>query len=325
MQPRSLAGLLLLAVACQSQPQSPAPAGTSTPAPNSPVAQGRALFEQGQYDAAMAKFQEAPGDPDSLYYQAVVWARRAQGAPAPTPPPPPSPLPRRYTPPPPPEFKQEELQALTLLEQAVAAQPGHVAAHLAIAQLLEPHAVRLAEQEQAAATRTRGRRAPTPVPTPEGQPDYSPARVVDAYQAAIRATPKGTEPIEGLIRFALRVKDVAAADAAFQELLARDRERAEPIVRYADFLALEKKDEAAAIARYREALIWQPDDEAIKLRIADIFLTRGEEHFNRQEYAPAEGAFKEAQKYITTPSSPQGIKAQMYLDQLRSLRSRAGR
>lgn len=322
MQPRLLACLLLLGVGCQGQPQPEAPARTATPAPNSPVAQGRTLFEQGQYDAAMAKFQEAPGDPDSLYYQAVIWARRAQGAPDPTPPLPPSPLPRRYTPPPPPEFKPEELQALGLLEQAVAAQPSHVAAHLAIAQLLEPHAVRLAEQEQAAAARPRGRRAPTPVPTPEGQPDYSPARVVQAYQGAIRATPKDTEAIEGLIRFALRVKDVAAADAAFQELLGRDRERAEPIVRYADFLAQEKRDEAAAIARYREALIWQPEDEAIKLRIADIFLTRGEEHFKRQEYAPAEGAFAEARKYIANPSSPQGIKAQMYLDQLKSLRMR---
>src|SRR5262245_54545092 len=137
---RRLLGLTLIALsACQRQAGSTSESGIpAATRPPSPVEQGRALLEQGQLDSALARLQEAPGDPDSLYYQGVIWAKKAETAPLPTPPPLATPLPRGAEPPPPPEFKPEELSALELYQKAVAARPDHPQASLGIAQLLAP-------------------------------------------------------------------------------------------------------------------------------------------------------------------------------------------
>jgi len=46
----------------------------------SSVREGKALLESGQLDAALAELQKAPDDPDSLYYQGRVWAKKAESA-----------------------------------------------------------------------------------------------------------------------------------------------------------------------------------------------------------------------------------------------------
>src|SRR2546430_12366933 len=99
-------GLVLVAVcaACQRQPSAGGPRG--------PVEEGRVLLEQGQLDAALAKLAQVPADADSLYYQGLVWVRRAAAAPALTAPPAASPAPRGAASPAPPQLKPEEGQGL---------------------------------------------------------------------------------------------------------------------------------------------------------------------------------------------------------------------
>src|SRR4029079_16944810 len=142
-----------------------------------PVREGKSLLESGQLDAALAELQKSPDDPDSLYYQGRVWAKKAESAPLPTPPPPPVPTPRGWQEPPAPEFKQEEIQAAQLYEKAIAARPDHPAAHLALAQLLAPHA---AHQYDLAEEAAKHKKSPLPVaPLPI---DASVDRVIRGYQ-----------------------------------------------------------------------------------------------------------------------------------------------
>src|SRR5262249_22566097 len=154
----------------------------------SAVAEGRALLERGQLDQALEKLAQSPGDPDALYYQGVAWAKRAESAPLPTPPPLASPVPRGAPPPPAPEVQAEELQALQCFEKAVAAQPAHAQAHLALAQLLAPHAIHAHDSDEA---RRRVPRKKGAAPEPaqglvsQGE-DFSPDRVIRAFQMAIR-------------------------------------------------------------------------------------------------------------------------------------------
>ena len=68
------------------------------------VGEARSLLERGQVDQALEKLAQSPTDPDSLYYQGVAWAKKAESAPLPTPPPLASPLPKGALPPPAPEF-----------------------------------------------------------------------------------------------------------------------------------------------------------------------------------------------------------------------------
>ncbi|PYQ40103.1 MAG: hypothetical protein DMF77_19390, partial [Acidobacteria bacterium] len=203
------------------------------------VRDGKALLESGQLDAALAELQKAPDDPDSLYYQGRVWAKKAESAPLPTPEPPPNPVPRGWQAPPPPEFKPEEIQAAQLYEKAIAARPASAAPHLALGQLLAPHAA-----HQYALAEDAARHKKPAAPAPPLPIDAGVDRVIREYQAAMQADPTSPAPVEEIIRFGRRVGRLDAAEAGFKEMVRRKKERetAEPLARYGDFLAEEKKD-----------------------------------------------------------------------------------
>jgi tetratricopeptide (TPR) repeat protein len=299
------------------------PGASATPAPSKgrhPTEEARELIEAGQLDAALEKLSEMPGEPDALYYQGVVWARKAEAAPLPTPPPAgPGAAPLAAA-----EFKPEELTALDFFEKALAAGPADGRAELALAELLAPHALRWQERVDAGQRRTR--RAPAPPPTlPPGVPDYRPDRVIEAYRGALAGDRSSKQAAEGLARFCVRAGRLEEADAAFRELIQRDKENPANLVRYGDFLAGERKDTAAAVDHYRQALIWRPDDDETRGKIADVFIAQGVEHYKKQEYAMAEVRFSEAEKYVTDRSSPRGVRIQEYLGRLRSIRPKAGR
>jgi tetratricopeptide (TPR) repeat protein len=308
-------------------PGKSAPEATETaPAPASPVQDARALFDAGQLDAALARLQGMDGDPDALHLQGLVWAKKAESAPLPTPPPPPSPLPRHWVTPAAPEFKHEELRALDLLERAIAVQPDHAGAQLAVAELLAPHAARRHETLAAAAAR-RGKRPARPADAApaEAGPDFSAERVLRGYRAAFAGDATARPAIEGLIAFATRIGRPDDAQAGFDELIRRDREKPEPLVRYGDFLATQKKDVHAAIEAYRQALIWRPDDDATRAKIADIYIALGIEHYKAGEWATAEARFADAEKWVSDRNSPQGLKIQDHQGKLRQIRRPAVR
>ncbi len=325
MNPRSLAAVLILAcLACQRSAPEKAP-----PRNDDPWAEAPGLIEAGQLDAALAKIPAGSNDPEAFFLRGQVWARKAVTAPLPTPPPPPSPLPRGAVSPAAPDFKPEELQAVEQLEKAVAAKPEHAGAHLALAELLAPHAHARFEREREAAARLAARRGrakgkglePALPTAPEG-PDAGVDRVVREYRLAAQADPTAKGPVEGLIRFAESVDRLDDANLAFQELLRRDKEKAEPFIHYGDFLLQKKKDGMGAIAQYSQALMWRADDDATRAKVADIYLGMAAEHFAQHEWASAEARLKDAQKYVTDKSSPQGLKIQDLLAQLAQMRGR---
>jgi hypothetical protein len=277
------------------------------------------LIEEGRADEALARLDAASGDPEQLALLGAAWARKAELAPLPTPPPLPSPAPKRATPPPAPEFKNEELTALGFLDRALEAAPGHPLASLTLARLLAPHAVRRFDLERAAATARKGRGKP-PAPPPAEGPDFSPARVLGAYRAAVTGSPTSREPVEKMYEFATRVEHLDDAQWALEQLLARDREKPEPLVRYGDFLRDFKKEPHRAIERYREALIWKADDEGVLARIADIYVGEGIAAFDNRQWAVAEARLQEAKKYVKNPNSPQGLKIRDYESRLATIR-----
>ena len=155
-----------------------------------PVRDGKALLDAGQLDGALAELQKAPADPDALYYQGLVWAKKAETAPLPTPPPPPSPLPKRL---------------------AAAARPGVQARG-------DPGRAALREGDRGPARDARRRTSPWPSssrptprtsttsrrrrrarrsrPSPAGPPapsDMSVDRVVRAYRVGHAGGPGGSE------------------------------------------------------------------------------------------------------------------------------------
>jgi len=274
---------LLLAVACGREEQAKAPSSAPERPASTPYDEARRLLERGQADAALAALQSAPAGAESYYLQGAAWAKKAETAPLPTPPPAPSPLPRGYIPPSAPEFKEAELQALSLLERAVADEANHARAHQAIADLLAPHAVRRAEMSKAAPARSRGKRdkpeAPPPVAPTEG-PEASADRVIREYRLAMTADPAGKAPVEALIVFCDRTDRAVEAEAAFEELLKREREKPEPYVRYGDFLKARHNFEGA-IGQYRQALMWKADDEDTKAKIGEIYIAMAQEHLGR--------------------------------------------
>jgi tetratricopeptide (TPR) repeat protein len=319
------AALFLTAVslACERFPG--ASATPARPKARHPTEEARELIAAGQLDAALSKLSEMPGEPDALYYQGVVWARKAEAAPLPTPPPSAAhgaaPLAAA-------EFKPEELTALDFFEKALAAGPADGRAELALAELLAPHALRWQERIDAGQRGARRARhaSPAPPPTlPPGVPDYRTDRVIEAYRGALSGDRSSKQAAEGLARFCVRVGRLDEADAAFRELIQRDKENPENLVRYGDFLASERKDTAAAVEHYRQALIWRPDDDETRGKIADVFIAQGVEYYKKQEYAMAEVRFAEAEKYVTDRSSPRGVRIQDYLGRLRSIRPKAGR
>ena len=303
---------VLAAAACQRL--QPAPAASPTAAPPDPVQEGRALLDQGQLDAALAKLEGAPASADACYYQGLVWLRRSETAPLPTPVPGAAGDPRHVLVP---EFKQEELKALELFEKAVALDPRHGGAHLAAADLLAAHAVR--RHEEAVANPRRGRRPSATPPPAEGEPALDADRILASYRAAVDADPS-TRPAESLIRFAQRMGRLEDARSGYEELIRRDNENPQPRVQFGDFLVSQLKDRGAAIEAYRQALIWRPDDEATRSKLADIYIAMGMEHYARQEWAAAQARFAEAEKYVTDRNSPQGLKIQDHQNRLREIR-----
>jgi Tfp pilus assembly protein PilF len=125
-----------------------------------------------------------------------------------------------------------------------------------------------------------------------------------------------------MITFATRVGRLDAAEDGYRELVRREKEKpADPLVRYGDFLAKEKKDGAAAIEQYSQALIWRPEDDAARGKIADIYMAWGAESLAKGEYAAAEVRLKSAQKYVTDRSSPRGQQLQEYMARIRAVRN----
>ena len=324
MRPRCAALLgLFVAIGCGGE-RAPEPSSAAQKPAATPYDQARKLLEQGQADAALAALASLPAGAESFYLQGAAWARKAETAPLPTPPPAPSPLPRGYVPQPAPEFKEAEIQALSLLEQAVSADPNHAKAHQAIADLLAPHAIRRAEAAKGsgASSRSKGKRGkvePPPPPSGTAGPDASPERVIREYQAAITAEPVGTAAVEALIAFCDRTDRAKDAEPAFAELQKRDREKPEPFVRYGDFLKA-RRDFDGAIAQYRQALIWKADDEATKTKIGEIYIAMAEEHIAKQEYSAATEVLNTASKWVKDKTSPAGLKLQAALAEIAQIR-----
>src|SRR5262245_53672360 len=200
----------------------------------------QAMIDQGRVDEAAQRLAERPqDDAETLYLLGRLSAKKAQTAPLPTPPPAPSPLPRGAALPPAPEFKPEEIQAISYYEKAVAARPDYAAAHVALAELLAPHALRRVAVEkpapEEATPRRRGgkRRTPAPGPLPDtGGVDVSVDRVIRAYQFALQADTTSATLPEALIGFGIQSGRVDAAEKGHLELLKRLREKPEPFIGY---------------------------------------------------------------------------------------------
>ncbi|HXK09598.1 MAG TPA: hypothetical protein VMT70_08140 [Vicinamibacteria bacterium] len=296
MTPRRLAAVagalvLLTAPGCRR--------GTGAPAAGNgdPLAESRALVDDRRYDEAIARLGTG-SDPESLYLLGRAWAGKAEAAPVPTPAPG---APATAGAP----LKPEEEQALAFFERAVAARPDHAAAHLAIAQLLAPHAL---------ASVARG-----------GAPAAGGAtvdRVLRSFGEAVQADPGGTAAAEAMVQFATRAGRVADADAAFQELLRRRREDPDLLVRYGDFLAGPGGNGEGALAQYAQALIWRPDDAATKRKMADIQLVAVAALLSRQQYATAEARLHDARKFVTNPASPEAARLRELEGRLAEIRGR---
>lgn len=325
--PCILSAVVLVTPACKKEGAEP----SAAPAPVGPVAEGRRLLEQGQLDAALARLQDAGSDPEASYLQGRVWAKKAETAPLPTPAPLTTPLPRGASAPAAPEFKDEELRAIAAYEKAVAARPELGEAHLALAELLAPHAIRQLDRQRTAAAprgRRRGKADPPPPAaagaTSSGGVEFGPDRVVGEYSAAARTPQVARAAADGLIAFGTRTGRLDAAESGFRQLLELVKEKPEPFIQYGNFLLEQKGDGDAAIEQYRQALIWKSDDEATRLRIADIYLGRGAEHFGKQHFALADEAFKQAAKWVA-PGSPQEQQLRSYQRQLLEIRMPAVR
>ena len=237
----------------------------------------------------LARVGEA-ADPDSAYLAGRAWAGKAESAPVPTPVPGAPAAAAR--------LKPEEERALAAYERAVAARPDFVDAQLAIAELLAPHALAAVAARAAADAPGRPCRPPDPLV----------ARVLRSYGNALQADLAGTKAAEGLIDFATRAGRPGEADAAFQELVRRRREDPALLVRYGDFLAGPGGKPEAALAQYAQALIWKPDDDATKLKMADIHLAAAAAHLRDLQYVAAEARLKDARRYTVDPASPQAAR-----------------
>ncbi len=241
--------------------------------PGGAIEEARALIDQRDYDGVLARLGGGT-DAESLYLLGRAWAGKAtaaQPAPAGT-------------------LGPEEVQALDFLERAVAARPDHAGAHLAIGNLLAPH------------VRSAGATGPPPATPGSG---VSASRVLEAYGAAVQADPADTASVEALIRFAVRVGRPREAEAGFQELVRRDRENPDVLVRFGDFLTGPGQDPEAALGVYAQALIWRTDDTETRLKMADVHLEAARGHVDRREFVAAEARLREARKFVVDPDSPQ--------------------
>ena len=279
--------LLLAGPACRR-----GPAGAAA---EDPLAGARTLVEERRFDEAIAAVGEQ-GDAEALYLLGRAWAGKAQAAPVPTPVPGVS----GWTP-----LKLEERQALAFFERAVGARPDHAGAHLAIANLLAPHAL-------AAARRGGGAAAGNGTVT----------RVLQSYGRAMQADPAGTAAVESMIRFATAAGRVSEAEGAFQELVRRRREDPDVLVRYGDFLAGPGRNAEGALAQYSQALIWRPDDTATRLKVADIHLAAASTLLTEREYAAAEVRLRDARRFVADPASAEAARLRELEGRLREIRGR---
>ena len=261
-----------------------------------PLADSRAMVNERRFDEAIARLGEGT-DAESLYLLGRAWAGKAEAAPVPTP------LPGSPATAGPP-LKAEEARALAFFERAVAARPEHAGAHLAIAELLAPHALA-----------SRGGTAPA-------GGGVTVDRVIRAFGDAMQADPGGTAAAEAMITFATRAGRVADADAAFQELIRRRREDPDLLVRYGDFLAGPGGNAEGALAQYGQVLIWRPDDAATRVKMADIQLAAVSALLSRQQYATAEARLREARKFVTDPASPQAARVRELEARVAEIRGR---
>jgi tetratricopeptide (TPR) repeat protein len=312
MARRVLIGLGLLVLACRRQP-SPTPASAQA----SLADEARSLIAQGDADLALTRLQGADqGDGEVLYLEGLAWAHKAETAPAPD-------AAGRGTARPS-DLKPEEEKALALLEKAVAVRPDLAAAHMALADVLGPHALRREGAEKApVASRAHGsgpRRREDPSPAVPA--DARVERVLQAYRRAAQADPASKPVVEAWIDFARKADRMDEADAGFQQLLLRDKENAAPFLRYGDFLLTDRKDEVGAVNAYSRALIWQPNLEEARAKIADIYLAQAAAHFARKEFATADARLEDARRYVGTGESPQSARLRQLQSQLAQIRSR---
>jgi hypothetical protein len=329
---RSVAVLgCLLQVACGgggggSAPEKPPAAAGSAPVGklSGEVAEAQGLLKAGRADEALARLQQSRS-PEALYLQGEAWAKKSEAAPLPTPEAlaPGSP---RGAVPVTPEFKPEEVTALGFYERAVPAMAGDPRPHAGIARLLAPHAQRRYDAEQAAAAtrrpavKVKGKvQTPPPTPAPEG-PDFSPARVAREWHEAAAAKDSTVETLDALYAFAVHTGLLDEAEWVLKERIRRENENPDHLIRYGDFLRDLKKAPEAAQEQYRTALIWRPDDKATKLRIGDIYIDMGVDHYQKAEYATAEARFQDATKWITDRSSEQYQRLDREMTRLRRMR-----
>lgn len=277
--------------------------GAAKPGPGAQAARGPlALVEEKKYDEAIAAVGAA-SDPEALFVLGRAWAGKAALAPVP------APEPGQTLPP----LKPEEMTALGYLERVVAARPDHAGAHLAIGDLLAPHALALAEARRVS--------PPGSIAPPPGV-DASAERVVRSYADAMQADPAGSDAAEKLVRFGMAAGRLAEADAAYQELLKRRREDPALLVRYGDFLAGVRGEPERALAQYAQALMWRPDDATTRLKMAEIYLQAAASHLAKREYASADQRIRDARGLGFDPSSPQGARMRDLEQQLRDIRGR---
>jgi hypothetical protein len=229
------------------------------------------MIERGEFDAALAELAGS-SDGEALYLMGRAWVGKAGGDQ------------RTLTG----SLGPEEMQALDLFQQAVAARPDLARAHLAIADLLAPYAL-----------------AAQAAPSADPGTAVSVDRVLEALAAAVQADPADTAPVEAMIAFAIKADRKRAAAEGFRELTARDRENPDLLVRYGDFLAGPGEDPEGALGVYGQALIWRSDDQATHLKIADIHIDAALVHLESDAYAAAEARLREARKHVSGDSSPQ--------------------
>jgi hypothetical protein len=234
-----------------------------------PLQQARALLDQGQLDAALAKSLDPSVEgPEAQCLQGEIWSKKAESAPLPTPVPGEST--ERL-----PEFKPEELRAIDLFERVRGRRPTMSDAHIGLATVLAPHAIRRFELSQAGKRTVAGKGSRTvaaAAPVSADQLDFSIRRVVGLYQEAVKNEASGTRAVDELLRFALRVKETEAAGWAQAEGISRDRENPARLVQFGDFLRKERGDRHGAIEQYRQALIWRPDDAETKAKLAMLYI-----------------------------------------------------
>jgi hypothetical protein len=263
------------------------------------------LVRSGQYDAAIARLG-GQTDPKSLYLLGLAWAGKARSAPLPTPVPGTTAGATLW--------KPEELRAAEFLQRSLASRPDHAGAHVALAELIGPHAL---ERLQAG----RGPSGSTAAAAP-GEPEASVEAVLGHLAEALRADTAGTVAAESLVQFATRAGRLGEADAGYQELVRRRREDPGLLVRYGDFLAAAKGDPAGALGQYAQALIWRPDDAATREKVALIHLRAAAEHLGRHEYASAEARLADARRAKPAPSSAAVARLEALERELRDIRGR---